>query len=312
MQRFVTVIISLIIFSSCSNTSESDLAFYKSMQAGLVQSANAISESNREIYLAIEGRAKDLKTAPYAQKWQPRALLIKGLSTNAIGFIDSLIRELKIKAGLRLENFGESFKETFREDDRDAVEHVFIKNNGGKELQSRLLKYKDDMLAIDPEFFKMFEHTIINVTDSFFKKGFTKTYFENIPAIAALALLRKYQSDIGNTEYQFLKFCLNKTHPVMIVDDFISPLISQSSKYLKGGEEIEIEAGIGAFSVVMSPVITINGKVFTPTASASLAKYKFKTPLKEGKYDVPLQFSYVDQHGVRQTVERHVEYQITQ
>jgi gliding motility-associated protein GldM len=310
MQRIIVVIISLTIFSSCSNRSESDLAFYKSMQAGFTQSVNAFALSNQEIYSAIETRAKDFKTAPYAEKWQTRALLIKDLSTNAIGYIDSLIRELKIEAGVRMENFNETYKETFREDDRDAVEHVFVKNKRGKELQDRLLKYKDDMLAIDPEFFNMFGHTIINVSDSFFEKGFTKTYFENIPVIAAIALLRKYQSDIGNTECQFLKFCLNKTHPNVIVDDFISPLISQSSKYLKGGEEIEIEAGIGAFSVVMSPEITINGKTFTPNESAGLAKYKFKTPLKPGKYFIPVKIEYIAPDGTKQEIEKKVEYTV--
>jgi len=310
MQRFIAVIILFIIFSSCSNKTATDLAVYRSMQAGFIQSATAVDLSNKEIYLAIEGRAKDLRVASYAAKWQPGALLIKDFSNNAVNYIDSLLSELKIEAGVKLEEFGATFKETYREDDKDAVERVFIKNNRGKALQERLLKYKNDMLAIDPELFKTFEHIIINVSDSFFKKGFTETYFKDVPAVAALALLKKFQSDIVNNENQFLRFCLNKTHPVMIIDDFPMPLISQSSSYVRQGDEIVITAGIGSYATALKTSVMIGNKLISDNGEG-VVTYKFKANGHIGKNKIPIRLVFLDYGtGRKDTVVSNIEYSI--
>jgi GldM N-terminal domain len=309
MKRFIAIVIVVFAFFSCSHKSESDLAVYKTIQAGFSQSANAIASSNKDIYLSIEGRAQNPGTASHAEKWLPKALLIKDISDDMAKYIESLVRELKVEAGIKMENE----REIFREDDKDAVERVFITNAKGKELQKKLIKYKNDMLAIDTELLNTFEHVIINVSDSVFKKGFTKTYFQDIPAIAALALLKKYGNEIVSTENEFLRFCLNKTVYFRCgFGEKVQAIVSQNSDYIKAGGNIEITAGVGSFYTAASPQITIQDKVFRSNTFDGIVKYKFKTPLKSGKYYVPVKIEYVAEDGRKQMVMQQIKYTVVE
>ena len=98
--------------------------------------------------------------------------------------------------------------------------------------------------------------------------------------------------------------------------DKVGIIIAQSATIIKAGDKIEITAGIGTFSMAGNPKITIHGKLIQ--MENAVASYKFKTPLKAGKYFVPVKIEYTDLKGMinvkmdklKYTVHLHIFYSI--
>ncbi|MEI9810185.1 MAG: hypothetical protein WDO16_21235 [Bacteroidota bacterium] len=97
----------------------------------------------------------------------------------------------------------------------------------------------------------------------------------------------------------------------MVFYDVYSTIIGQSSNIVRSGEQIEITAGVGAFSRIASLKITIAGKEVT-AGDEGIALYKFKSSSKPGTHFIPVKLSYTDQDGKEQTIEKNVEYTVAE
>ena len=201
--------------------------------------------------------------AQYAKEWQPKAMAVRQLSDDVYIYIENLKSDLKGEAGLHKEDY----KEVFREDDMGPVERLFGEKGIGKDLYNKLENYEQRILAIDSIMTEKFKFDFISATRDFDdsknkKKEFTDTYFSKLSVMAALVVLTKFENNVKVMEYEFVSYCFAKASPVIYNDDFnmrLAPLVSQSSRNLLPGEELEITAGIGTFSTAMKPVISING-----------------------------------------------------
>lgn len=312
MLRSIVVIVFAFIFSSCSNNSENTLAIFRATQESLQKSNEVITASSIIIYQALDDRLSDPRSATRAEIWQPKAKLIEEKTAAVINYIDTLINKLKEESGLKEENF----KMVFNEEDKNASARLFLEKKKGIELYERLKKYKKDMLAIDIEMNKVFGKNALILTkefenDSNKQKEFTNTFFKNSTTIGALIMLTKFENNAKVMENKFVEFCLNKTYGTSGCGfEVFNAIIGQNSNYLKAGDNIEISAGVGVFSVISNPKITINGKVFQPPYSEGVVSYKFKTPLKAGKYFVPIKIEYIGVDGTIRVVERKAQYTV--
>jgi gliding motility-associated protein GldM len=299
-----------VFFSACSDRVKTDIIVYKALDESLVNSNAIIERQSRTVYTSLEEKLMDAATSEKAKLWYPKAKLIQKLSTDIYIYMEDLKTDLKKEAGLKPDKSTESFREA----DKNAVIRLFDKNGKGKELYEKLQKYKTDMLEIDSQMNNEFENTTLLTTREFElstskQEDFTKTFFDDIPTIAALAMLSKFANNVRIVENKMISFCNNKTVSYNDVDDSYSTIITQSSSYVRAGEEIEITAGIGAFSKAGLPKITIDGKDIPPGYSGA-AIYKVKASVKAGKHIVPVEISYIDQDGKKQTIEKQVEYTV--
>ena len=314
MVRIIAVVAFAFLFSSCSNKSDSVLAVFKATEEGFLNSNSVVSNSSTVIYHALDEKLLKPESAQQASVWQPKAMLIKENSAGIIRYLDSLIVELKKGAGLRLENM----REVYREDDLEVVSSFFLNKNTGDELYDRLQKFKSDILAVDPELKKEFGDNSIIITYRFeqeqkSQKDFTKTFFDGVPAIAAIAILRKLENNVRVMENKFIEFCHNKLSSTY-GDDFgtvFHPMIAINSSYVKVGDEIKITAGIGTFSIVMQPVITISGKNMQPGENG-VVTYEFNSPLKAGKYLVPVKIEFTKPDGSKGYITKDIEYTVAE
>jgi gliding motility-associated protein GldM len=300
------ITIASVFLFSCTNNSKNNLTVFKALDESLVKSNQVIKQSNQDIYHGLEEKLKDPSTSAKAGIWQPRAMQIQKLSQDMINYIDNLKTELEKEAGL-------TEKGSFNEADVSAVNRLFSKKGKGEELYTKLIKYKQDVFAIDLLISNTFEKTITITTNASEitedEKKFTKTLFTEIPTIAALAMLTKFQNNVRITENKTIMFCFQQIGS--FVEDFttFSAIVGQSSKYLRAGDEVEIIAGVGAFSRIAKPEIVIKGKII-PIDETGTATVKFRASGKPGNYFVPVQISYTDQDGNKQTVSKSVEYTI--
>jgi GldM N-terminal domain len=250
----------------------------------------------------------DPATSTKAAIWQPKAMMIGKLSKVIINYIDSLKTQLKEEAGLTEQG-------TFQEDNINAVNRFFGKNTRGEELYSKLIKYKQDVFAIDLLISNTFEKIITITVNEVTEKAdgekiFTKTAFTEIPTVAALAMLTKFQNNIRITENRTIMFCFEQITSYHHSHEIISAIVSLNSSYLQEGEEVQVTAGIGFFTgYYIKPEVIVNDKKI-PINESGVAISKFKAIGKPGKHFIPVQISYIDQDGSKQTITKTVEYTI--
>ena len=103
----------------------------------------------------------------------------------------------------------------------------------------------------------------------------TLNYFHMTPTIAALTILSKFQSDIKNSESQVIDYLHKQVGEVKVVFNKFEPLVGTNATYLMPGDELEIKAGIGAFSDAAKPTVTINGQ-HVDLGPDGIADYKTK------------------------------------
>ncbi|MBK6379815.1 MAG: hypothetical protein IPF72_08800 [Chitinophagaceae bacterium] len=313
MKYATTSLAILLFFSSCSDNSKStssSLHVFRAMEGGLQQSIKTTSRSSEILYRSLEDRLTVPASSSIAMVWQPKALAVRSYSDSVIKYIRQLKEELKDETGFS----NPIDRGSFKEDNIPTVNHYFKEHKKGEELFNRLIEYKRNVLAVDSQLNYEFKNNIGVFAAGFDEKKdgpkeFTKIFFGEIPVIAAMAMLSKFENNVKIIENEFIMFCHSKSHHFMIIDDFPQPLISQSKSYVKGGEQIEITAGIGSYSAVVQPKFFINGNVISPD-DQPIAVYKLKAINKPGKYYVPVKIEFTKADGAKETMEKNIEYTV--
>ncbi|MES1222932.1 MAG: hypothetical protein ABUT20_45995, partial [Bacteroidota bacterium] len=186
---------------------------------------------------------------------------------------------------------------------------LLIEENKAGELQQKLIKYRQDMLAVDTVLSQAFEKTIIDASDSINTKTFSKDNFRNTTAIEVIAVLRRFENVLRITENNFLRFCLSKASPVIIIDDYPTPLVSQNASVVSPGENIEVTAGIGIFASLPNEIITINGKRIKNNENGFVV-YKMKASEKTGKNKLPVKIEFSKADGTKILFAKDIEYTV--
>lgn len=204
-----TSFILFILFVSCNTkTPEINLSVYKGLSISLRQSNYEIENQIMILQKSFERDTANGKTSYHAKIWQSKATLIQSYSNEIFQYLDKLKISLKTESGIKLVNM----TEYWAEGDFKGVDNLFKKKGKGEELKQRILEYENTVMAVDSSMALVFQKSVdktIWLTDVNNKepKTFTETFFNNIPAIAALALLQKFENDIRNLEIQLITYC---------------------------------------------------------------------------------------------------------
>ncbi|MEJ7672630.1 MAG: hypothetical protein WKF59_07940 [Chitinophagaceae bacterium] len=184
-----------------------------------------------------------------------------------------------------------------------------ITQGKGKELEAKLKQYRESMLSIDPDIRKEFEKTLpIDITLPNKKKDFTQTYFHMTPTVAGLTMLSKFQNNVKNAENQVVTYAHNQIGAVKVIYDQFAALVGQSSNYVMPGQEVQITAGVGAYSKAAQPQISINGAGVAIDAEGR-AVYKIQAS-GSGSRNVPVNVTYTKPDGTKESKSFNVEYTV--
>jgi gliding motility-associated protein GldM len=141
-------------------------------------------------------------------------------------------------------------------------------------------------------------------------KGWTTNYFHMTPTIAALTILSKFQNDVKNSEAAITDYCHQKIGQVKVVFDEFQALAQASSNYVMPGDDIEITAGVGAFSAAAKPKITIGGQLIS-VGNEGTAVWKGKAA-GSGMKSIPVRIEFTKPDGTNAIVNREVKYEVGQ
>jgi gliding motility-associated protein GldM len=313
------------------NVSAEILNAFKTVNHSIITSNQVVTDKNNLTYNAFEKALNDPQTKANAEIWAPKGKQIQKISSAMFTTIEGMKHLLKLESQYEIDKDG---KEKFNDANLDAATRVFDRDGKGKILYDSLTEYKKQMLAVlNPEEFKGNKVLFDEVTKAkadFDKqlpldlsvpqsqtgaaksgddvKDWVTNYFHMTPTIAAITILSKFQNDVKNSESQMVDYCYKQIGSVKVVYNQFEAFAGTNATYLMPGDELEIQAGIGAFSAAAKPDITINGAHQSLNADG-VADYKTKVE-GAGEHSVTVNIAYTKPDGTIATIPKVIKYTV--
>ena len=310
-QRMINMMYLVLTALLALNVSSEILNAFKTVNNSLQNTNATVDQSTQTILASLEGKTKEAATAEKANKWLPKARQVETYSKEIFSFIQGLKDQILKDAGGDPKDPAKKFKE----DNLDVATHLMVEKGQGQKLYDMLAKYKKDVLGVDPEISDKFKDALqIDLTkphtESKGNNSWESAYFRMVPTVAALTILSKFQNDVRTSENKVIAFCHEKVGQVAVIFDTYGAIIGQSSNYVMPGQEIEITAGVGAFSKAAKPEIIIGGK---NVAIGEDGAARLKVPTAGlGEHKIPVLIKYMDQEGNLKTINKEIPYTVGQ
>jgi gliding motility-associated protein GldM len=312
-QKMINMMYLVLTALLALNVSSEILNAFKTVNESISTANGVVDEKNAAVFTAFKDAMEDPKTRENAELWLPKAQEAQKLSAEVSKYIENLKLELKKES--KGENIGTP-EEKFAIDNLDASTRMLVEGKQGDELLAKLTEFKTKILNIVPEQKASFAKSLPidleipkSQTGSTVKADWKSSYFRMTPTIAALTILSKFQNDVKNSEAIVVDHCFQQIGKVKFKLDKFEAFAGTNSTYLMPGQELQITAGIGAFSTDALPSVTVNG------ASVALgpdgtALYK-TTVNGAGAHKVNVVVNYKDPNtGEDKSVSKVVEYTV--
>lgn len=310
-QKMINMMYLVLTALLALNVSSEILNAFKTVNNSIATANSVVDAKNNTTYKSFADKLKKAETAEKAAMWWPKAEQAQKLSAAMSKYLDDLKTELKKES--KGENIGTA-EEHFSEDNLDASTRLLVEGAKGEELRKKLEDYKTQMLAIIPEAKDQFakslplDMTVPKSQTGSEAKNWQTAYFHMTPTIAALTILSKFQNDVKNSEAQIVDYCHKEIGEVEVVFDQFQAFAGTNATYLMQDDELEITAGVGAFSKAAKPTITIGGAT-VPLNTEGVGVYKTKVS-GTGDKSVDVKISYKKPDGTDAVVTKTVKYSV--
>lgn len=322
-QKMINMMYLVLTALLALNVSTEILNAFRTVNSSINNANAVIDAKNNTSYTSFDELLKDEKTKEKARIWQPYALQAKALSTTVNGYIDKLKQDLKVESGLKTEDGVEKFND----DNLEASSRLLVEQGKGKELFEKLREFKEKILnTVDPSKFsdpvikKSVAEKRAQLDKSFpldlsvpksqtgsENTDWSYSYFHMTPTIAAMTILSKFQNDVKSSEAQVVDYFLSQVGSVKVVFDEFQPLIGTNATYLMPGDNLEVTAGIGAYSKAATPIISIGGSTLPLTEGKAVYK---TTVSGAGEKSVGVNIRYTKPDGTIGSLERVIKYTV--
>ena len=305
-QKMINVMYLVLTALLALNISSEVLNAFRTMNRSFSNASTTIDKKTETIFASLEQKINDPKTRDLAAVWKPRADRARQLSDEMVAHIEALKSRIQNEAGGA--NGGH-----FNEKNTNAATKILVDGPAGKELFNKLTDYKKSLLGIDEKINNQFKNSLpldlsMPEVQNKSNKNWEDAYFRRTPAIAAITVLSKFQSDIKTAEAQVVEYCHNQIGEVQVVYDEFQALATANAQFLLPGSEFTITAGVGAFSKNAKPTVTIDG-VAVPLNANGLAEYK-ATAGGPGTYTRKVNISFVKPDGTTSTLTKDISYTV--
>jgi gliding motility-associated protein GldM len=330
-QKMINMMYLVLTALLALNVSAEILNAFKTVNNSISTSNDVVSAKNNLTYDAFVKALNDPQTKANAEIWKPKADQIQKISSDMYNTLNGMKQRLKQESQLEITKDG---IEKFNDANLDAATRVFDKEGEGAVLFDSLTLYKKQMLAVlNPAEFASnpilqkevakaradFERQLPldlsvpksqtgAVASSDSVKDWVTNYFHMTPTIAAITILSKFQNDVKNSESQMVDYCYKQIGSVKVVFDQFEAFAGTNATYLMPGDELDLTAGIGAFSKAAKPTISIGG-ANQPLNADGVADFKTKVS-GAGEHTLTVNIAYFKPDGSPATATKLVKYTV--
>jgi gliding motility-associated protein GldM len=311
-QKMINIMYLVLTALLALNVSSEILNAFKTVNNSLEKTNTAVNLSSQQILQSLNDKINDPTTREKATIWAPRATQAIGFSSTAYNFIQTLKDDIIKAAGGTPGDTSDKYKE----DNLDIATRMMVKEGKGKQLYAILAKYKTDILGINDTIKTQFTKSPLQVdltmpkTQNKSNKTWEEAYFHMVPTVAALTILSKFQNDIKTSENRVVTYCHEQVGKVELRFDRFDAIVGQNSTYLMPGQDIEITAGLGAFSSTKIPSVSFGGSGATKVENG-ISYFKGNAG-GMGAHTINVSVAFTDQDGKAQTKSFPVNYLVGQ
>jgi len=312
-QKMINMMYLVLTALLALNVSAEILNAFKTVNKSLETTNVTVNNSTGSIMQSLEDKSNDPKTAEKAAIWLPKAKMVQEYTKTVYSYIQAIKDDIIKQGG------GNVDKRNFKADNLDIATRLMVDKGKGKELLKQLADFKENVLkkvdlSIDTAF-DFGKSLPINLetpkTQSKANNTWERAYFHMVPTVAALTILSKFQNDVKTSENKIIEFCHNKVDKVMVRYDTYAALAQTDKSYVMPGDEMEITAGVGAFSKAALPEINIAGQN-VPLDIDGAAHKKMNAETSLGEHTINVTVSFTDQEGKQQTISKPIKYIVGQ
>lgn len=247
------------------NVSNEILAAFRTINKSIGSSNVAIDDKNNTKYRFFEENmqipSERAKTEPYYNT----AMEVKSESAELVSFLESWKRKLiMITGGWRDSvNFpGEIANES---DLHASTDNLVEGEKGGQKIKEKLEAFRGSLLKAmntdeNSDFAKLLPLKIEKprASDANPKGDWVMGNFYNMPVVAVVTLLSKFQNDIKNSEAMVIDNLFDKIHEQDVKFDGFKAIAVPKNSYLLAGQKVEAEISIAAYKTDAKPVVSSN------------------------------------------------------
>ncbi|MBS1774913.1 MAG: gliding motility protein GldM [Bacteroidetes bacterium] len=269
------------------NVSSEILHAFKTINQSITSSNGAIVEKNTKMYSDFDANQAEPGQEARIKPYNDRAKEVRAEAEKSVKFLEDWKEKIITESGGR-----ETDGAIKREDNIDASTLLLVERKGGNEIRQRLLDLKKYMIdRVKPEIRERMDKDLSiktadpEKTDNNPQGDWATGYFYNMPTMAVITLLSKFQNDIRNSESVVVNELFNEAGSEQLKFDEIKAVALTSNSYALAGQKIEAQIMLAAYNKKINPSVSAstgritkveNGVAYWETSASGTGLQKVK------------------------------------
>ena len=260
-QRMINLMYIVLTAMLALNVSSDVLNGFNQVHSGLQRTNETMAAKNdiQYIYLQELYQKNPTKVGP----WFEKGTFLRNYSTSLLNEIDSL----KIAIAQKADGKNGDPDNLINLDDLEAAGVIMLNpaTNSGRHLKTQIDQFRESVSALVTDSVKRKAVIDMLSTDVRGKQkvGATETWeeqmFDNMPAVAAVTMLSKLQSDIREAESEALTNLITNVDIGDVRVNELNPYVIPNSKMVMRGGRYRADIVLAAIDTTQRPVIYVDG-----------------------------------------------------
>lgn len=241
------------------NVSSEILHAFEVINESITSSNNSIEDKNNDIYQAFQQKEDDPVQRDRIKKYNDRAKVAKTKSAEMIEYLEGWKGKVVEESG-GYEDDGE----IKRKDNIDASTLLLVERKGGNEVKAALEQYRQDLLQLVNEDARAqmakdmpVKITEVETNDNNPQGDWSTAYFYNMPTMAVVTMMSKFQNDVRNSEALILNRLAEEAGEDILKFDAFEAIAVPTTSYALEGQKIEAKILLAAYNKSKNPDINI-------------------------------------------------------
>ncbi len=260
-QKMINLMYVLLMAMLALNVSSDVLVGFSLVDESLTQSTENATKQNETLYNTLESSMA--QNPEKTREWYEKATTVKAQSDSLYNLADRLKQLIAKKA----DGAEGDYRNLRNREDLEASTYVMLApgSGAGEELFNAITEYRTLMLSMvsDPaqkELIRVSLSTDVPKRDISLLKNWQEYHFESMPAIAAITLLTKIQSDVRYIEGEVMHTLAKNIDMGDVRVNQLRALVIPTSKNVVRGSDFSAQIILAAVDSTQRPQIFIDDK----------------------------------------------------
>ncbi|WP_276132292.1 gliding motility protein GldM [Polluticoccus soli] len=240
------------------NVSSEILHAFKTINQSISASNASIEDKNTKLYAALEEQQKQAGQEARVKPFNDKAKQVKNAAADMIKYLNDLKERVITESGGR-----EANGDIKREDNIDASTLLLVEKKEGNTLKKKLEELRTMMISVvDNNVQKQLSNELpIKViepqkTDNNPQGDWSTGYFYNMPTMAVITLLSKFQNDVRNSEAIIVNQLAKEAGDIQVKFDEIQAIAVPKTSYALAGQKVEASIMLAAYNKAINPTVS--------------------------------------------------------